>query len=308
MGMQTLKKLLVMIEPEADEQLALDKALKLARPAGAALELMICDHNSYLEDGFYFDPPRAAELREEHVRKNLDLLEELASVLRGEGVQVSVDARWGNPPYEQIIEKVLETEPDLLVQSTRHHERIARLLLSHQDWQLLRYCPCPLLLVKDHDWSHGAAVLVAVDPTHANDKPADLDERLTDMGEALAGLLRGKVYLYHSSHQPPVSGLYPVKVDPAVYEEKLGGLLARHELTRDRLYIMDEDIQTSLPELADRLDAGVVVMGALSRSRLDRLFVGNTAEKLLDRLEQDVLVLKPGGITDRVKKARRESP
>ncbi len=305
--MQTLNRLLVMIEPEADSQVALNKALKLARPAGAAVELMICDHNSYLEDGFYFDPPRAAELRREHVQKNLELLEELAAVLREEGIRVTVDARWGNPPYEQIIEKVLESEPDLLVQSTRHHERIARLLLSHQDWQLLRYCPCPLLLVKDQDWAAGATVLVAVDPTHANDKPADLDERLTDMGEAIAALVRGRVHLYHSSHQPPVSGLYPVKVDPSVYEEKLSGLLARHELTADRLHIEDEDIQTSLPALAERLEAAVVVMGALSRSRLDRLFVGNTAEKLLDRLEQDVLIMKPGGTTDRVKKARREN-
>jgi universal stress protein E len=215
-----------------------------------------------------------------------------------------VDARWGNPPYEQIIDKVLESEPDLLVQSTRHHEKLARLLLSHQDWQLLRYCPCPLLLVKDRSWPSQPNILVAVDPAHANDKPADLDERLTDMGAHLATLCEGAVHLYHCIHQPPVSGLYPVSVDPAVYEEKCGGLLARHELPRNRLHIVDEDIQTSLPELADQLKAAVVVMGALSRSRLDRLFVGNTAEQLLDRLHQDVMIIKPPGTRDRVKKAR----
>ncbi|MEX1197670.1 MAG: universal stress protein [Pseudohongiellaceae bacterium] len=303
--MQTLRKLLVMIEPEADVQLALGKALKLARPAGADLELMICDHNSYLDDGFYFDPPRAAELRREHVEKNLALLEEMAAVIREQGLSVQVDARWGNPPYEQIIDKVLDSKPDLVVQSTRHHEKIARLLLSHQDWQLLRYCPCPLLLVKDRDWPERPTILVSVDPTHTNDKPADLDDRLTDAGATLAALVGGEVHLYHSSHQPPVSGLYPVSVDPAVYEEKCSGLLARHDLSRDRLHIKDEDIQTSLPALADQMDVAMVVMGALSRSRLDRLFVGNTAEKLLDRLHQDVLVIKPAGTTDRVKKARQ---
>jgi len=34
-------------------------------------------------------------------------------------------------------------------------------------------------------------------------------------------------------------------------------------------------------------------MGAVSRSRFDRILIGNTAEKVLDRLECDVLVLKP---------------
>jgi universal stress protein E len=39
----------------------------------------------------------------------------------------------------------------------------------------------------------------------------------------------------------------------------------------------------------------VVIMGVISRSRPNRLFIGNTAEKLLDRLSQDVLVIKPEG-------------
>ncbi|HJO11835.1 MAG TPA: hypothetical protein QGI39_07320 [Gammaproteobacteria bacterium] len=34
-------------------------------------------------------------------------------------------------------------------------------------------------------------------------------------------------------------------------------------------------------------------MGAVSRSRIDRLLIGNTAEKMLDKLESDVLVIHP---------------
>jgi universal stress protein E len=36
-----------------------------------------------------------------------------------------------------------------------------------------------------------------------------------------------------------------------------------------------------------------VVIGAVSRSRLDRVLIGNTAERVLDKLECDVLVVKP---------------
>lgn len=305
--MKALNHIMVVIEPEADRQPALDKALRLARGSGAEIELLICDHSRYLEDGFFFDPPRAAELRREHVRKNRDLLEEMAVALRDQGIRVRVDARWGRPPYEAIIDKVLEEQPDLLVQSTRHHERIARLLLSHQDWQLLRFCPCPLLLVKDRDWVEQPSVLVAVDPVHANDKPASLDARLAESGATIAALLRGRMHLYYSCHQPPVSGLYPVQVDPAAYEEQLEGLQQRHGLEKEQIHIRDEEIEESLPALAGELDTAVVVMGALSRSRLDHLLVGSTAERLLDRLEQDVLVIKPEGTTDTVRKARQES-
>lgn len=306
--MFSLKRLLVIIEPEQDTQPALDKALKLARQSGAELELLICDHSSYLEDGYYFDPLHASKLREEHVAGNLKLLEEMAEVIRQQGFTVSVDARWGKPPYERVIDKVLESKPDLLVQSTRHHERISRMLLSHQDWQLLRFCPCPVLLVKDKPWEENPVVLVSVDPTHANDKPASLDFRLVDVGVSVAKLFKGEVHLFHSAWQVPVSGIYPVIVDEDVYKEKTADLLEKFDLSDRQLHITDKEIQEALPASAEALKAGIVVMGAISRSRIDRFLVGNTAEKLLDRLEEDVLVVKPEGFTDKVKKARKSNP
>jgi len=52
-------------------------------------------------------------------------------------------------------------------------------------------------------------------------------------------------------------------------------------------------VQDELAAVMRRLHAGVVVMGALSRAGLKRLFVGNTAERTLDWLTCDVLVVKP---------------
>lgn len=302
-----LNRILVVIEPEQDDQLALDKAIRLARVSGGSLELVISDHNAYLEDGFYFDPPQARLLRQEHVERNRQLLEDMAIVIRQQGFTVEVDALWGNPAYQKLIEKVLTSKPDLLVQSTRHHDKIARLLLSHQDWQLLRYCPCPLLLVKDMAWPEHPLFVAAVDPVHSNDKPADLDHQLTHVAQSLATLGSGEVRLFHSCYQAPVSGVYPLVVDKALYREKTAALLAAFSLSDDALFISDEVVTQALPAYLQQQDASVLVMGAVSRSALDRFFVGSTAEKLLDRVDQDVLVVKPEGFTDAVKKARPES-
>lgn len=302
-----LNKILVVIEPEQDDQLALDKAIRLARVSGAAIELVICDHNAYLEDGFYFDPPQAKLLRQEHVERNRLLLEDMAGVIRLQGFTVQVDALWGNPSYQKITEKVLASEPDLLIQSTRHHDKIARLLLSHQDWQLLRYCPCPLLLVKDQAWPEHPLFVAAIDPVHSNDKPADLDHQLTEVTQALARVTEGDVRLFHSCYQAPVSGVYPLVVDKAPYREKTAALLTAFALPDDALFISDEEVSHSLPAFLQQHDASVLVMGAVSRSAIERFFVGSTAEKLLDRVDQDVLVIKPAGFTDKVKKARPAS-
>jgi universal stress protein E len=52
--------------------------------------------------------------------------------------------------------------------------------------------------------------------------------------------------------------------------------------------------------VVERLRADLLVMGAVSRSRLQELFVGSTAERVLDHLGCDVLVVKPGDFAERL--------
>jgi len=46
-------------------------------------------------------------------------------------------------------------------------------------------------------------------------------------------------------------------------------------------------------------------MGALARSGLKRLLIGNTAERVLDHLPCDLLVIKPRGLRPQVPHRRR---
>ena len=48
-----------------------------------------------------------------------------------------------------------------------------------------------------------------------------------------------------------------------------------------------------IPRFAEESGADVVTMGAISRSGLQRIFIGSTAESVLESLPCDVLVIKP---------------
>jgi len=48
-----------------------------------------------------------------------------------------------------------------------------------------------------------------------------------------------------------------------------------------------------LPRAAGELRADIVAMGAISRSGLKRIFIGSTAEDVLERLPCDALIVKP---------------
>ena len=53
------------------------------------------------------------------------------------------------------------------------------------------------------------------------------------------------------------------------------------------------DRMSQIPRVARKYHAGLLVMGAVSRSGLDRIFIGNTAERVIDAVGCDVLVVKP---------------
>ena len=56
----------------------------------------------------------------------------------------------------------------------------------------------------------------------------------------------------------------------------------------------------AIPDLARELGSSIVIMGALSRSGLKRVVIGNTAERVLDDLPCDLLIAKPRGFVSRV--------
>jgi universal stress protein E len=57
--------------------------------------------------------------------------------------------------------------------------------------------------------------------------------------------------------------------------------------------------------VARSIDTAIVVMGAVSRSGLKRAFIGNTAERILDQLPCDVLVVKGPRFTSAVSRVGR---
>ncbi len=291
--MLELNRILVIIDPDQTEQPALERGVQLAKYANSELELLLADFNAYLEDGFYFDPLQAQKLRYEHGDAQLRKLEAIAQPLRDEGLSVSAVTAWGNPPFMEIVSRVRDSKPSLVIKSTRHHNRIARLLLSNEDWELVRYCSAPLLLVKSGLWPTNPKFIAAVDPDHVHDKPAALDQKIIDCAKGMAAISGGDVHLFHSAWLPPLSGVYPLRPDLAQEQQRLLELAKANQLCASHCHWSEEDVVHALPAKADEVGANAVVMGAVSRSRMDRMLIGNTAEKVLDRVHCDLLVVKP---------------
>ena len=234
------------------------------------------------------------------------------------GVEVTCATAWDHPIYDAIVRRALAIHADLVIAATHGHRFGARLVLRNTDWELIRHCPVPLLLVKSRRPYQKPVVLAAVDPFHAHAKPADLDARLLGAASLLAQLLNGTTHVFHA-YMPLVSvdtlpgiAAPPVMVPPEVeaahgqqVERAVNRLAESAGIPRSRRHINMGEVSAELSAVARRTHTALVVMGAVSRSALARLLVGNTAERVLDKLSCDVLIVKPRGLAVRV--ARKPS-
>ncbi len=75
-------------------------------------------------------------------------------------------------------------------------------------------------------------------------------------------------------------------------------MLSEFSLQTENCHLLDESPVFALQNYEQKLNSDVIVMGALSRSRLADALIGNTAEKVLDYLDSDVLTSNPNQSPD----------
>jgi universal stress protein E len=235
-------------------------------------------------------------------------LERMARSKLLQGCRVESVAVWDKPAHEAIVRRALTTHSDLIINGTRSRSLANRLLLRHTDWELVRHSPVPLLLAKSGHQAGKEVVLAAIDPLHANAKLAGLDARILDAAGGMATVLKGTLHAFHA-YMPLSVTLAAGVGEPVAWDSsevdanhmqqvvrEFGRALRKTSIPPRRRHLQMGDVATALPASARRLHRTLVVMGAVSRSGLERRFIGTTAQHVLDALKCDVLIVKPRGL------------
>jgi len=314
---QPIRRILVAVkDPHARSQRALAKGVQLGRALAARIRVFhAIAEPIYIEEA---DRGSAALARLESTRKERlrKRLATLAQGVRKQGVAADAVAEWDFPAHEAIVREARAFKADLIVAECHARHHVAPWLLRFADWELLRTSPVPVLLVKSRRRYRRPAVLAALDPTHAYAKPANLDRAILRYGSRLAAALRGTLHALHAYDSLPL-GLTPAELSmPDVMEQFEATAAARAHAVLDRAlgatrvaprnrHVSDRHAPDAIVDAARETGSQLVVMGAISRSGLKRLLVGDTAEKVLDRLRCDVLVVKPKPFAIHGRRARR---
>jgi len=317
--MQPIRRILVAVKNPAARALpAVNKAAQIAKGLGAQLTLF---HDIatplYAESLQGRDVDLKSWQREVQTARR-EQLEKVAARIRKHGIDVDVAADWDFPPYEAIIRKAQRISADLLVVENHHGtgRHPARWLLAYTDWELLRLCPIPLLLVKNRRLYHRPRVMAAIDPAHAHAKPTNLDRQILRAGAQVVHALRGELHALHALLPPmPVAPAMPdgPLIDLATERDELTAIAQRSlaravdgfDIKRSHCHLVEGRPNEVIPRTAKRERCAILAMGVVSRSGLKRFFIGNTAEFVMDAVTADILVVKPADFQSRVPRTGR---
>jgi universal stress protein E len=303
-------------EPRAKSHPAVAKAAAIAAALDAKLQLFhAIDIPVYpdlgLADGL---PLPEIQLRQRDTHQ--ELLEGIAAPLRQRGLSVTTAVEWDFPRHEAIIRAAAHFGANLIVaadHATVHH---LPWLLRYTDWELLRASPVPVLLVKNPRPYRKPVILAALDPSHTFDKPALLDSEILRFSATLADALHGAVHAVHAYVPVPANVPAVVLTKPSELEnivvaaeatafdalEKVAKPLG---IARARLHVVGRHPTDAIEEVATQTGCQIVALGSISRSGVERLLIGNTAEALIDRVKCDLLVVKPPAFRHKVVRAPR---
>ena len=300
-----IKQILVIVDPTASEHPGVAKAALLAEKFQARLELFVCDTKAAREQRLVWHV-------QAHPGKPFpvnvkSMLEALAQPLRARGLDVTTETHAADPLHVGLIDRTRHSKADLVVKDTHHHSLAQRTFLTNTDWQLIRWCPAPLLLTRSAPWAAVPRIVAAVDPGHVNDKPEILDHWIVEHASLFAQRLAGELHVLHvylplailsaaTTAGPPLAAA--VTPEDLALEEQARRKLMK-ELVQDygvaagNVHLELGGPAQVLPRAAGSLHADILTMGAIARSGLQRIFIGSTAEDVLERLPCDALIVKP---------------
>ena len=306
------RNILVYIDPTQELQPALQRAVDIAEKAqNTKITLFLCCYDLTYEMTSLSSMEERQAMQALVIRDNEEWLDTLAAPFREQGHLIQCKVHWHNRPFQAAIQAILRDNYDLLIKSTHQHSRLSAILFTPTDWNLLRKCPVPLLLVKGNSWPENSNILCAIDcksiedPDHHN-----LNDAILAEANNILQRIKANIHVVNAYPSPPMNIMMELpEFDPIHYED---GLKTFHEKTLHEYadkYNIDRKnlhLEQGLPEdvisaVAQEIKAELVILGTVGRSGLGVTLLGHTAEQVIDKLDIDLLALKPAGFVSPIK-------
>jgi len=300
------RKILVVADFDCDANNVVDRAILAAQLFNCELNILFCDASTNTLAAAIAISGEAQAFRDRILETQEEFVQSLAARSIAAGIPATATVIHERPVQDGILSQAIEIDPYIVIKGTEFHSIAERSILVDTDWQLMRTCPYPLWFVKRKTFSETPTIVAAVDPMHAHDKPAHLDQVIVNAANSIAMATGGEVQLIHTYERLVEIGSAANKAIKAVklpvdeiderskkrHREALDTLASKHGIDAAHTHQLPGRSRDIIPAFVRTKNADLVIMGALARWGIKRMIIGSTAERILDHLPSDVLIVR----------------
>jgi len=315
--MKRFKSILAVVTEDSLTDVALDRAVALAKANEAALTLVDvidAEPGELAKLMATISGRRGPEIEDDVIAYHRDRLGKLAERVRSAGVEVTEAVLQGSP-FVEVIRMVLREGHDIVIKGATAAAH-GRGVMRGFDMHLLRKCPCPVWMLMGPEDDNFNKIVATVDPEPTGDAARDKLDRLvmdlaTSLGErdgaevhALhAWFLQEEQALRHGRYTKAFSGEVEILVsrEEEAARARVATLMADYpQVDAANIKVIKGNPGDVIADYAADEAADVIVMGTVGRTGLSGFIMGNTAETILNRVRCAVIAVKPEGFVSPV--------
>ena len=288
-----MKKILVILEQENQEKYALEKAVLMAKKAGASVHVLICCFQELSWLNNVFGMLENKQVKDKIIEQKQLWWQDYAKPYLNT-VLISHELVWDKYFVESIVQHCQQRQYDFLVKKGHHSESF---FYTPSDWLLLRKSPIPAYFIIEKDHKAGQSVLLALDLLASSEEKQKLNKKLFAFASDFASKMSLELHCCFAIPLPKVltdTGFIDadayIKKATAVSEEKATSLLNDHIPQQNR-HIKAGSPDKVITGLAQKIHADVIIIGSMGKKSLPGKIVGTTCENVMHISKKNVLVI-----------------
>jgi universal stress protein E len=268
---QDVQRVFTVVDPYRLVQPAVERGEWVAERNDAILHLFCC----LGEEGVAADDPAAIFA----IERVVHWLRRMADGAGQSKIRTEIQVEWHPNWRDRIVPAARECGADMIIKTVSRHSGIARQFKATSDWALLRQAHCPVLLIDPSRPPQPKRILAAVKLNPGGEKYTVLNEQVVTLSHRIAQSLDAQL-----------DAVTAYKGEDFHFDRQKFADSCR--LPRNRVHAVEGSPHRGIAQVAEELDADVLVIGCANRNVKDGgSMFGDTAQRIIDAVDMDLVVI-----------------
>jgi universal stress protein E len=304
--MKPINRILLSVHPDFIELGAVDRIAELASKTQSAIEVLHVIED-YPEDPHeLWNVVHPIRLYEKIVNSRQEIVDSIVNRIKEAGVtHVESRLRWGSE-LDEVTREVAENTYELVVTATRLQRGAVRTVLGCACvFGLCRQCPSMVWVTKNRPRLSTQRTLAVLRGENGAVLTDNLNAKILRTADWITQASGSELHVVHVCTLSELVGQngWRRTADLSGHVDELrneinqtcNGVLGEsgHALTREQVHLVLGEPGVVVPQLEREMPMDLIIMGTHARSGLARLLHGNAAEQVMDKVDCEVLTVKP---------------